>query len=77
VVVHREVLGLELSDLIKHAWEDADFKRMLLEDPRTTIEETLDVTLPPGLNIYIHEQTLTDLHLILPMPPDPAPSASG
>ena len=67
---------MELSDLIKRAWADVEFKRALLGDPRTTIEGALGVTLPPGLNIYIHEQTPTDLHLILPMPPE-APQETG
>jgi hypothetical protein len=61
---------MELSDLVKRAWEDAAFKRRLLSDPRATIEEALGVILPAGLNIYVHEQTSTDLHLVLPMPPD-------
>jgi hypothetical protein len=64
---------MELSDLVKRAWRDAGFKRKLLDDPRATIEKSLGVILPPGLNLYIHEQTPTDLHLILPMAPeDPA-----
>jgi hypothetical protein len=61
---------MELSDLIKRAWQDAEFKRMLLADPRTTIEEVLGITLPAGLHIHVHEQAPTDLHLILPMPPE-------
>ena len=61
---------MELSDLVKRAWEDAEFKRKLLSDPRTTIEGALGVTLPTGLHIHIHEQTPTELHLVLPMPPD-------
>ena len=39
---------MELSDLVKRAWKDAEFKRALLGDPRTTIEEALGVTLPAG-----------------------------
>ena len=61
---------MELSDLIKRTWQDADFKQQLLGDPRATIEGELGVTLPAGLHIYIHEQTPTELHLVLPMPPD-------
>jgi hypothetical protein len=69
---------MELSDLVKRAWEDAEFKRMLLGDPRTTIEGALGVTLPAGLQIHIHEQTPSDLHLVLPMPPeDPEPVSAS
>ena len=68
---------MELSDLIKRAWQDADFKQQILSDPRATIEEAMGVTLPAGLNIYIHEQTPTDLHLVLPMPHEDTEAASG
>jgi hypothetical protein len=68
---------MELSDLIKRAWQDADFKQQLLSDPRATIERALGVTLPARLRIYIHEQTPTDLHLVLPMPPEELDTASG
>ena len=68
---------MELSDLIKRAWQDTEFKRALLSDPRTTLEKALGVSLPAGLRIYIHEQTPTDLHLVLPMPPEELDAASG
>jgi hypothetical protein len=68
---------MELSDLIKRAWQDTEFKHALLSDPRATLEEALGVTLPTGLNIYIHEQTSTDLHLVLPTPPEDPDAAGG
>jgi len=68
---------MELSDLIKRAWQDAEFKRQLLSDPRPTLEGALGTALPAGLNIHIHEQTPTDLHLVLPMPPEDPDSASA
>ena len=69
---------MELSDVIKRAWQDAGFKHQLLSAPRATLEAALSVTLPAGLTVYIHEQTSTDLHLVLPMPPeDPAASAEA
>ena len=68
---------MELSDLIKRAWEDAGFKRALLEDPRATIEKALGITLPTGLNLHIHEQTPTDLHLVLPMAPEDFPQTES
>ena len=61
---------MELSELVKRAWRDADFKRQLLGAPRATLEAALGVTFPDGLNVYIHEQTSTELHLVLPMPPE-------
>jgi len=69
--------ALELSELVKHAWRDVAFKRQLLSAPRATLEAALGVTLPAGLNVYIHEQTPTDLHLILPLPPEDAQEAAA
>jgi hypothetical protein len=66
---------MELSEVVQRAWRDEAFKRRLLAAPRATLEAALGVTLPAGLSIYIHEQTPTDLHLVLPMPPaDPPPT---
>lgn len=61
---------MELSDIIRRAWRDAEFKQRLLAAPRATLESLLDVSLPQDLVIHIHEQTLTEVHLVLPMPPD-------
>jgi hypothetical protein len=55
-----------LSEVVKRAWQDDAFKRPLLTAPRATLEAALGVTLPAGLNIYIHEQAPTDSHLVLP-----------
>lgn len=61
---------MEMHEIISRAWADADFKAKLLGDPKRTIEAELGVTLPEEIEIYIHEQTPTVLHLILPMKPD-------
>ena len=61
---------MELSDIIRRAWRDAEFKQGLLAAPRATLESLLGVTLPQDLVIYIHEQTPTEMHLVLPMPPE-------
>ena len=61
---------MELSDVIRRAWQDAEFKARLLNAPRETLEEALSVVLPPDLTVFIHEQKPTEVHLILPPPPD-------
>ena len=61
---------MELSDIIRRAWRDAEFKQRLLAAPRATLEASLGVSLPQELVIYVHEQTPTEVHLVLPMPPD-------
>ena len=49
-----------------------EFKQQLLEDPRAIMDRELGVTLPAGVQVYIHEQTPTEIHLILPPPPEQA-----
>jgi len=61
---------MDLQKLITRAWEDEAFKQELLSNPRAAIEEALGVTLPEGIEIYVHEQTPTTVHLVLPMPPE-------
>jgi len=61
---------MEMQDIIARAWEDEVFKQALLNNPRKTIEEALEIELPAGVEIFVHEQTPTALHLVLPMKPD-------
>ena len=52
------------------AWSDPVFKQHLLADPRGVLEEMLGVVLPAELKVYIHEQTPTEVTLILPAAPE-------
>jgi hypothetical protein len=63
---------MEVEELIRKAWADDAFKQELLRDPKQVIEREAGVTLPAELEIYVHEQTPTALHLILPPKPDEA-----
>jgi len=60
---------MDFKALIQKAWRDESFKHRLLADPKTTIEDELGVPLPPDVEIFIHEQTPTEVHLVLPMKP--------
>jgi len=60
---------MELQDLISKAWENDDFKNTLLRQPKETIEKELGIKLPPEIEVFIHEQTTTQVHLILPAKP--------
>jgi hypothetical protein len=61
---------MELSDIIRCAWRDPVFKQRLLDDPRGVLEEMLGIVLPAELKIYVHQQTPSEVHLILPMAPE-------
>lgn len=61
---------MDLDQLILRAWEDPEFKAALLRDPKATLEAALGVALPEDLTIFVHEQTPTEVHLVLPLPPE-------
>jgi hypothetical protein len=63
-------IAVELTDIIRRAWRDVEFKQQLLADSRAILERELGVTLPAGVQVYIHEQTPAEIHLILPPPPE-------
>ena len=48
------------------AVEDEDFRARLLADPKAVIEEELDLSIPDGFNVHIHEENATNVHMVLP-----------
>ena len=61
---------LALSDFEKKVLEkassDEDFRQRLLIDPAKVIEHELGIRLPQGIRLRVHQDTYTDLHLVLP-----------
>ena len=55
--------------LIEKATNDGEFRTRLLENPRGAIEEVFGVNLPEGLSVRVHEQSDTEVHLVLPPNP--------
>ena len=45
---------------------DADFRNQLLTDPKSTICEELDITMPDSMNIVVHESDMQTVHIALP-----------
>jgi hypothetical protein len=60
---------MNLREIITRAWNDAAFKRDLLSNPKDVIEASMGVTLPAEVRIYVHEDSDTDIHLVLPRSP--------
>ena len=54
------------ASLLKKAGEDPAFRKRLLENPRQALEEEYGVSLPEEHAVYVHEETSTDTHLVLP-----------
>ena len=52
--------------IVGRATEDPDFRARLLSDPKGTIGQELNVTIPASLSIEVHEENATTAHLVLP-----------
>ena len=51
------------------AAEDEDFRKRLLSDPRNAIEQEMDLKIPDGIEIQVHEDSTSTAHLVLPSSP--------
>ena len=54
--------------IVGKATEDPDFRDPLLSDPKGTIGQELNVTIPASMSIEVHEEREGLAHLILPPP---------
>ena len=54
--------------IVGKAAEDPDFRDRLLSDPKGTIGQELNVTIPASMSIEVHEEREGIAHLILPPP---------
>ena len=52
--------------IVDKASQDADFRAQLLRDPKETIGQELDISIPASLSIEVHEESPTTAHLVLP-----------
>ncbi|MDE0064460.1 MAG: NHLP leader peptide family RiPP precursor [Gammaproteobacteria bacterium] len=52
--------------LIGMAEDDGAFRKQLLDDPRTAIQEGIGVELPGDFNVVVHEDDVQTAHLVLP-----------
>ncbi len=54
------------TQLMTKAAQDAEFRRQLLADPKSTIGNEFGIEVPDNLNIQVHDSDLQNLHLALP-----------
>jgi hypothetical protein len=62
---HVERVHARFHKLIAKAWEEADFKDQLLNDPGVVFAEN-DIELPPGVAVKVLENTPEAWHFVLP-----------
>ncbi len=57
----------EMRDLlVTKAAEDGAFRARLLAEPNAAIEERLDLKIPAGFDVKVHEDDRNTVHLVLP-----------
>jgi hypothetical protein len=57
----------ELNDLIQERLaSDPEFRATLTSDPRSAISELVGVDVPAAVKLTVHQESLTDIHIVLP-----------
>ena len=64
----REEQGKKYAKLIAKVWNDESFKERLLSDSRTVLEAE-GITVPPGVEVKVVEQTDSQIYMIIPIKP--------
>jgi len=57
------------AKIVALAWQDDDFRRRFVADPKGQFEERLGVKLPPSLTMTVHEEAADSLHFVIPAKP--------
>lgn len=57
---------LELH-LLSRALDSPDFRDRLLANPKETIENETGLRFPDSLSVFVHEEKLGELHVVLPV----------
>jgi len=55
--------------IVALAWQDDDFRRRFVADPKGQFEERLGTKLPGSLRMTVHEEDANSLHFVIPMKP--------
>lgn len=58
------------AELVQKALTDDQFRQALIADPKAAIEKEWGVALPDELTITLHQETRTQLHVVLPFAPN-------
>ena len=64
-----------LFSIMEKAAQDNEFRADLLADARSAIGKEFDIQVPEGINIVVHENDSSTVHL--PVPPKPEVLSEG
>jgi hypothetical protein len=54
------------AKIIEKAWSDPQYKKKVFSDPRAAFLEVADIKPPDNLKLYVHENTESKFHIIVP-----------
>jgi hypothetical protein len=57
------------AKIVALAWQDEEFRRRFVADPKGQFEERLGTKLPASLEMTVHEEDENSLHFVIPMKP--------
>jgi hypothetical protein len=57
------------NKIIEKAWEDADFKKQLLADPKAAIKDAFGIEVPDNINIKALEESADNYYVVIPQNP--------
>ena len=57
------------AKIVALAWQDEDFRRKFVADPKAQFEERLGTKLPASLKMTAHEENENSLHFVIPAKP--------
>jgi len=64
-----EMLSREEAErrIRERAAEDPGFRSELMSDPRAALSSELGVDIPDAVSVLVHEESLSELHVVLPV----------
>lgn len=66
-----------LDQIIQKAWEDAEFKKKLLANPKAAVKKAFGTEVPDSLEVEVVEETATKKYFVLPQNPKEVASTAN
>ncbi|MGO4181361.1 NHLP leader peptide family RiPP precursor [Paenibacillus sp. TAF43_2] len=57
------------EQIIQKAWEDAEFKKQLIANPKDAIKEAFGIDVPDTIDVEVVEESANKYYLVLPENP--------
>lgn len=68
VIIVSNVQSLK-EQIIQKAWEDAEFKKQLIANPKDAIKEAFGIDVPDTIDVEVVEESANKYYLVIPENP--------